>query len=140
MKKILLFVLFAFSTNAVSELCTYTIRDNYGYEYQRFTRISYSYYAACSDAQWDCMRALSDAQSVGRYYNAVCLEEYTTPNYPTPYPYPPQYPREPQYPRDPREPRYPREPHYPREPREPRDPRYPRDPRGPEPRGPRHDR
>lgn len=138
MKKFLALLLFAVSTASFAEMCTYVIRDNYGYEYQNFTRDSYTHSAACSFAEYDCKRALSEGQSVGRYYNAICMEKYWGPTYPQPYPpsypqpYPQPYPREPQYPR---EPHYPREPQYPREPREPRYPHDPRDPR--EPRFPR---
>lgn len=150
MKTTLALLVFLLSTVVSAEICSVVIRDQYGYDYDSFTRSSYSINAACDDATWDCRQKLSEYQSYGRYYNATCVVREVSPSYPPSYPptyppYPPRYPdpREPSYPRyprypDPREPGYPR---YPRDPREPSYPRYPRDPREPtyprEPRDPR---
>lgn len=129
MKATIAFLVLLFSTIASADICTVVIRDQYGYEYDSFTRSSYSMTAACDDANWDCQQKLSDYQSYGQHYNSVCLVTDVTPSYP-----PPSYPRYPDYPREPQYPRYPREPQYPRDPREPR---YPRDPGYPRPRDPR---
>lgn len=135
MKKVLLtFLLLLGATSAFADYCTVVIRDQYGYEFDTFTRSSYSIDAACSDARFDCRTKLSDYQSWGRYYDAQCVIKNTSISYPIP-PIPPAYP----YPDYPRYPDYPTYPDYPREPRYPRDPyppRYPRDPY-PAPRDPR---
>lgn len=135
MKTTLAFLVLLFSTIVSAEICTVVIRDQYGYDYDSFTRSSYSMSAACDDASWDCRQRLSEYQSYGQHYNSICAEVRPSypPSYPPTYPpsypptYPPRYP--PTYP-----PRYP--PTYPR-PRDPREPpRYP-PPSYPRPRDPR---
>ncbi len=88
MKIFISLFLLSMSTFASAEFCTSAIKDQYSqYEYQNFTRSSYSYDDACFQAITDCRRALADAQSQGRYYNANCL---ITSSAPTPPPRPPQ--------------------------------------------------
>lgn len=72
MKTLLALFLFSLTTLSFAEICTSVIRDNYGYEFETFTRSSYSEQAACDLATYDCREALSYGQSVGRYYNAFC--------------------------------------------------------------------
>ena len=79
-----LFLLSLASVSFASESCTFAIKDRYGYEYESHTRISYGREAACSDAQYACLVAISDGQRNGRYFDAYC--EYkggpVTPNRP----------------------------------------------------------
>lgn len=73
MKIFLASILLTLSTFASAEVCTSVIRDQRnGYEYDSFTRSSYSRQAACDQAFYDCRDALSYAQSNGRYYGAQC--------------------------------------------------------------------
>lgn len=137
-KATLAFLVLTFSTLAAADICTVVIRDQYGYEYDSFSRSSYSSTAACDDANWDCRQKLSMYQSVGQHYNSMCSVVDIISSYPTPLP--PSYPRYPDYPREPSYPRYPdypRQPSYPREPSYPRQPSYPREPHYPRPRDPR---
>lgn len=151
----LLFTLLFLSTSSsvMADTCIVVIRDQYnGYEYDQFTRTSYSSDAACTDAIWDCRNRLSEYQVRGQLPYAQCAVKtifHDYPDYPRyPDPIPPRYPRDPypprypdpippRYPRDPYPPRYPDPvpPRYPRDPYPPRDPRWPREPR--EPRDPR---
>ena len=89
MKTLLALLLLGISSLASAEVCTSVIQDRFGYEYENFTRSSYSQQAACDQAVYDCRRALSDAQASGRYYDATCEIKY---NNPTPPPYPNPYP------------------------------------------------
>lgn len=96
MKTILALFLLTLSAFASAEVCTSIIRDQRnGYEYESFTRSSYSQQAACDQALYDCRYALSYAQSTGRYYDAQCELKYIPAPYPNPNPnpYPNPYPR-----------------------------------------------
>lgn len=96
MKTLLALFLLAFSAGAMAETCTSVIKDRSGYEWESFTRSSYSQQAACDQASYDCRGALSYGQSVGRYYDAFCEIKYDRPNPypdPNPYPNPNPYPR-----------------------------------------------
>jgi hypothetical protein len=158
MKKLLALLVCLFASNLFAETCTYIMKDYYGSEVQRFTRFSYSYNAACDEAQYDCKQDLAERQVRGGAYGLVCQElyspSYPTPNpgpsyptpypgpsYPTPYPgpsYPTPYPG-PSYPTPYPGPSYPTPypgPSYPH-PLPPRDPHWPdhgpeRDPRWPD--------
>jgi len=93
MKSLMALALFAFAAFAQAEVCTSVIRDSRGYEWETFTRSSYSTQAACDQAQYDCNSALSYARSQGRYYDAQCVLQYPNDPYPNPYPNPyPPYP------------------------------------------------
>jgi hypothetical protein len=86
-------ILFLVLSNIVAaEVCTTVIKDQRSnYEFETFTRTSYSKQAACDMAIYDCQTALSTAQSYGRYYGAICEIKYTPSPSPSPYPNP--YPR-----------------------------------------------
>lgn len=74
MKVLIALILLSISTFASAEYCTSVIKDQYsGYEYENFTRWSYSRDDACYQAISECRQALYDAQSRGRYYNANCV-------------------------------------------------------------------
>lgn len=89
MKTLLAFFLLTFSALASAEICTSVIRDRNGYEWETFTRSSYSQQAACDMAIYDCRGALSYGQSMGRYYDAFCEIKYDRPDpYPDPRPNP----------------------------------------------------
>ena len=90
MKSLLAILFLGISSLASAEMCTSVIKDNYGQEYETFTRSSYSQQDACGQADYDCRRALADAQANGQYYNASCQFKFDTPN---PIPYPPNPPR-----------------------------------------------
>lgn len=125
------------------DVCTYLMVDRYDRVVDQFTRVSYSHWSACNEAEYDCRYVLDNLQARGQMYGARCVADYIyrQPSYPSPYPYPyPQphprpYPRDPRWPdpRDPRDPGYPRDPRDPRwpDPRDPRDPGHPRHPGGP---------
>lgn len=89
-----LFALLAlsFSLAASAEICTAVIQDSRGYEWETFTRSSYSMPAACDQAQYDCNSALSWARSQGRYYDAQCVLKWQNDPGPWPNPYPNPYP------------------------------------------------
>ncbi len=94
--KTLVGILFLVLSNIVAaEVCTTVIKDQRSnYEFETFTRTSYSKQAACDMAIYDCQTALSTAQSYGRYYGAICEIKYTpspSPS-PSPSPYPNPYP------------------------------------------------
>lgn len=73
MKYLITLFFLTLSTMASADFCTSVLRDQYSqYEYQQFTRSSYSRDDACYQAMSDCQRALFDGQSQGRYYGAVC--------------------------------------------------------------------
>jgi hypothetical protein len=92
MKAVMALFLLGVSTFASAEICTSVIKDRYGYEYESYTRSSYSQQAACDQASYDCQQALSYAQSTGRYYDAQCVLKFDNP-VPNPYPNPyPPYP------------------------------------------------
>ncbi|MDD4974017.1 MAG: hypothetical protein PHY93_06680 [Bacteriovorax sp.] len=89
MKKLLALFLLGFSVGSMAEVCTSVIKDRSGYEWETFTRSSYSQQAACDQATYDCRGALSYGQSIGRYYDAACEIKFDRPNpYPNPTPYP----------------------------------------------------
>lgn len=89
MKTALVFCALFFSSLVSAETCTSVIRDRSGYEWETFTRTSYSQQAACDQAIYDCHGALSFGQSVGRYYNAFCeISSGPIEPQPTPAPYP----------------------------------------------------
>lgn len=141
LKTLVLSSIAIFSATASAEYCTTVIREykgpNYTYEYDNFTRTSYSTDAACSDAMYDCQRRLSDYQSRGLYYNAQCaVKSNSYPSDPRPPSYPtyPSYPSYPSYP--PSYPSYPPRDPYPSYP--PRDP-YPSYPPGRDPHYPGRD-
>lgn len=79
-----LFLLCVASVSFAADSCTFAIKDRYGYEYENHTRISYSREAACSDADYACRVAISDAQRNGRYMDAFCEQKggVVTPNRP----------------------------------------------------------
>ena len=85
MKTALVFCALFFSSLVSAETCTSVIRDRSGYEWESFTRTSYSQQAACDQAIYDCHGALSFGQSVGRYFNAFC-EISSRPSDPQPTP------------------------------------------------------
>ena len=85
MKAILIFLLLTITSFASAEICTSVIKDRRGYEWETFTRSSYSRQAACDQASYDCSGALSYGQSQGRYYDAFCEIKFEAPN---PYPFP----------------------------------------------------
>lgn len=73
MKILIALILMTISTFASAEYCTSVLRDQYSqYEYQQFTRYSYSRDDACYQAMNDCQGALYDGQSQGRYGTAYC--------------------------------------------------------------------
>jgi hypothetical protein len=73
MKSLLTIILLTLSGYASAEFCSTAIVDQYSqYQYQQFTRSSYSHDDACYLAMTDCRRALSDGQSQGRYRTAAC--------------------------------------------------------------------
>ncbi|MFA6238537.1 MAG: hypothetical protein WC635_14480 [Bacteriovorax sp.] len=76
MKTLLALFLLTFSAMASAEVCTSVIKDRSGYEWESFTRSSYSQQAACDQAIYDCRGALSYGQSMGRYYDAFCEIKY----------------------------------------------------------------
>lgn len=82
----LLFLATAFTAQA--ETCTSVIKDSRGYEWESFTRSSYSQASACDQATYDCNQALSWARSQGRYYDAQCVLKWQNDPYPNPYPSP----------------------------------------------------
>lgn len=136
MKVLIAFLVLLIANIASADICRVAIVDQYGYEYDNFIRSSYSTNAACDDATWDCRQKLSEYQSYGRLYNAICRIKEITPTYPSPSPYPNPYPYP--YPAPtpypyptPNPPRYPSPAPYPRDPREPprhdpgSEPRYP---------------
>lgn len=89
MKTILALFLLTISSLASAEVCTSVIRDQRnGYEYETFTRSSYSQQAACDQALFDCRDTLSYANSQGRYYGAQCELKYIPAPNPNPYPNP----------------------------------------------------
>ena len=89
MKTLLAIFILVISGLASAEVCTSVIKDRSGYEWETFTRSSYSQQAACDQSDFDCRGALSYGQSVGRYYDAYCEIKYETPNpYPNPNPSP----------------------------------------------------
>ncbi len=93
MKSLLALLILGFSAFASAEVCTSVIRDRSGYEWETFTRSSYSQSAACDQALYDCRDALAYAQSYGRYYDAQCEIKWNNPYpTPTPNPYPNPYP------------------------------------------------
>lgn len=92
-KNILVIMLLAISTKiAMAETCSAVIKDRYNSTIDRYTESSYSKEAACDQAMYQCNRALSDARSQGRMYDANCEIESIfnpAPNpYPNPYPTP----------------------------------------------------
>lgn len=141
MKTIIAIFLASVSFAALADsTCTVFMSDRYGNVLQKFTRYSYSYEAACSEAFYDCNQDRSEREVRGNY-GLSCFEQTSypapTPNYPTPYPptypapyptpYPPSYPAPypPSYP-----PRYPAPlpPRYPApypQPLPPREPHWP---------------
>lgn len=89
MKTLFALALFAMAAMAQAEVCTSVIKDSRGYDWETFTRSSYSTQAACDQAMYDCNSALSWARSQGRYYDAQCMIQWQNPNpYPNPYPDP----------------------------------------------------
>lgn len=87
MKTLLTLIFLGISGLVSAEICTTVIKDNSGYEWETFTRSSYSRQAACDQAIYDCNGALSYGQSIGRYYDAYCEIKYDRPNpYPNPNP------------------------------------------------------
>jgi hypothetical protein len=81
MKSLILLLILSFSTWASAEVCTNAIKDNYsGYEYEYFTRSSYSQEDACFQAGYDCRNALSYYQSQGRNYSSSCIQVSPLPN------------------------------------------------------------
>ncbi len=102
MKTVLALILLGLSSLASAEVCTSVIKDRQGYEWETYTRSSYSQQAACDQATYDCRQALAYAQASGRYYDAQCEIKWNSPvpnPYPNPYPnpnpnpYPNPYPR-----------------------------------------------
>lgn len=90
MKIIFALFLLTLSTIVGAEVCTSVIKDQRtGYEYEEFTRSSYSRQAACDQAIYDCRGALAYAQSYGRYYDAICEIKFS--RVPTPSPIPRNY-------------------------------------------------
>jgi hypothetical protein len=85
MKALLIFLMMCFSGLVSAEVCTSVIKDRRGYEWETFTRSSYSQQSACDFATYDCNGALSYGQSMGRYYDAFCVIKFDRP-------IPPQYP------------------------------------------------
>ena len=79
MKTLLALILLGISGLASAEFCTSVIKNRSGYEYEIFTRSSYSQQAACDQANYDCTRALNDAQASGQYYDAFCEIKYNQP-------------------------------------------------------------
>jgi hypothetical protein len=127
-KKVLGLIALSVSVNSFADvMCTYFIRDHWNRDVERpVQRISYSRYAACDAASYDCEDRLRIIDPGHFSYQCVFggVMDVRGPNDPYPYPYP--------YPRNPRDDdrRWPRP-----EPREPRDPRWPI----PNPRDPRED-
>ncbi len=90
MKLILGMLLLTLSSLAQADVpCSASIKDYRGYEYEVLTRYSYSKDAACSEAGYACRASLSEGQSYGRYYDAFCEVENTTPLPPNRPPIPP---------------------------------------------------
>jgi hypothetical protein len=56
-----------------TEICSFSVKDRYGYEYETITRSGYSTQSACSDAEYACRVLISDAQARGKYLDAVCV-------------------------------------------------------------------
>ena len=83
MKALIAIIILTISGLASAEMCTSVIRDRSGYEWESFTRTSYSKQAACDQASYDCRGALNYGQSIGRYYDAICDLKDERPN---PYP------------------------------------------------------
>jgi hypothetical protein len=79
MKAMMVLILLAISSFSMADVCTSVIKDRSGYEWESFTRTSYSQEAACNQAIYDCRGALSYGQSVGRYYDAFCEVKYDRP-------------------------------------------------------------
>ena len=80
MKFLLALFFLTFQTIASAEFCTAVIKDlTSGYEYENYTRNSYSHDDACYIAMSDCRFSLGNAQAQGRYYNANC---FVVDNYP----------------------------------------------------------
>jgi hypothetical protein len=74
MKILIALFTLAISSFASAEFCSSALRDQYSqYDYQIFTRSSYSRDDACAQAIYDCRAALYDGQSQGRYNTAVCV-------------------------------------------------------------------
>jgi len=83
MKTLLIFLLLAISGLVSAEVCTSVIKDRRGYEWESFTRSSYSQQSACDYAIYDCNGALSYGQSMGRYYDSYCeIKNTNPPRYP----------------------------------------------------------
>ncbi|MDO9181068.1 MAG: hypothetical protein Q7U04_01605 [Bacteriovorax sp.] len=87
MKLLLACILLTISGLTSASECTSVIKDRSGYQFESFTRSSYSQQAACDQAIYDCNGALSYGQSVGRYYDAHCEIQFDQPA-PSPYPRP----------------------------------------------------
>jgi hypothetical protein len=102
MKALLALFLLGISAVVSAEVCTSVIKDRSGYEWETFTRSSYSQPAACDQAMYDCRDALAQGQASGRYYDAVCdikMDQYPNPSpYPNPFPTPSPYPNPNPYP------------------------------------------
>ncbi len=92
MKTVMAFLFLCLQSYASAEICTSVIKDRQGYEWETFTRSSYSQEAACDQAMFDCQTNLSYGQSRGRYYDAFCELKWNTYPSPTPSPYPSPYP------------------------------------------------
>lgn len=100
MKTALALFFLMFASWAQAETCTAVIKDRLGYEFESFTRSSYSQQAACDQATYDCRGALAYGQSIGRYYDAHCELKFDRPTpYPDPYPDPYPTPNPGPYPR-----------------------------------------
>ena len=76
MEKLLVLFLMTFASAAfANNSCTYVMKDRYGSEIQTFTRDSYSGQSACSDADYSCRVAMSDAQRNGNYRDVYCEQK-----------------------------------------------------------------
>ena len=84
MKTLVIFLLMAISGLVSAEVCTSVIKDRRGYEWETFTRSSYSQQSACDFAIYECNGALSYDQSMGKYYDAFCEIKYDRPIPPPP--------------------------------------------------------
>ena len=90
MKALLGLFLLAMTSFAYADVsCTASIKDYRGYEYEVLTRYSYTKQAACFDVDYACRESLAQGQRYGRYNDAFCVVENSTPLPPNRPPIPP---------------------------------------------------
>lgn len=88
MKHLITILVFLFSLSAFAETCSYVLKDRWGQpQLEPFSAWARDYYAACTQAQNDCERALRDGQYNGRWFGGYCeRDDFGR------YPNPPRYP------------------------------------------------